>query len=576
MAHHRLPGISSTLFSTNEEAGVYGQANQGTALTLPAECVASFGGIFAFILLVALPLAILLTWLTVRLYRNNISRVMRQHSGSQPEAANKAPETAPDTPPGQPLSISIIKEDAAIPRSKATIAAEKRLTQTAAAYALAGLAQAIIISALTFALSNTQFLPVRFASTVFLYLWPVVPSLILTSVSDPRVKWIGIGGYFGLLLTLEWVLVGTGTMQGSAPGSLIIVWLTWMGPPSLLLWILSNRAWRSVGLLAYLVAVALTTGWLAATQGLACLSLALNDVTLWANYRWPVLVGTLVATAGLAALTLRSIANRYRRKQLSDQSLTLDSWWFVITLVEVVIQFDATQGASISFFLGFLVYRYISRRLLPTPGSSPISSLLLLRVFGYRYRSRKLLDQLSQRWRFLGPINLIGAPDVAATNLEPDELIQFWAGHGQDLFIAAPENLQARLGGIDHAPDPDGRYRVNEFFCYDDTWRETVKALAISSDAILMDLRSFGPKNHGCEYELGLLLADVPLNKTMLLVDNSTDRAVLEALLHRLWREIPLTSPNRNQQEPTLRLFEAAGPVHSIKPLMSILAGETR
>ncbi|MBJ6610482.1 MAG: hypothetical protein JG718_09010 [Candidatus Thiothrix moscowensis] len=262
-------------------------------------------------------------------------------------------------------------------------------------------------------------------------------------------------------------------------------------------------------------------------------------------------------------------------KQTSIQTLTLDSWWLVITLSEIIIQFEPTQGGSVSLILTFVAYKLISSHLLrrkadekqPKP-----ASLLLLRVFGHRLRSRQLLDQLSQRWSFIGPISLISAPDLAATNLEPDELLQFWGLRLRNLFVASEEDLQRRLGSFDAKPDPDGRYRINEFFCYDNTWKATVHALAVRSDAVLMDLRGFGEHNKGCSFELGLLLAEVPLARVVLLVDATTQRDALLRLLEELWQQLPADSVNRTLAEPRLCLFHAPPALHSVEPLLRRVA----
>lgn len=553
---------------------MYEETYQWTPSTLPAECVASFGGIFSFILLVALPIAIFFTWLTIQLYRRKISKTMRQLSESRPPKAESDLAEFSATPPHHALTLKTLHSGDEIPVTGAGITSSQKLRQTATAYVLAGLAQAITISALTFFLSKTEFLPIRFASTVFLYLWPIVPTLIVTSIGAPRVKWLSLAGYFGLLLTLDFSLNISGIMEVTNFGALLWTWLFWMGPPTVLLWILSNRAWRSVGLMAYLVSAALVGGWLLATQGLACLALSTNNVSLWTQYRWPVLIGAIAITSGLAWWVLRRISHRYAEKKTSDQSLTLSSWWLLITLVEIVIQFDATAGASVSFILGYLLYLWISRSLNARFSTGTPLSLLLLRVFGHRQRSRALLDQLSQRWRFIGPIHLIGAPDVATTNLEPDELIQFWGGQSQNLFVADERNLNHRLKHDDKLPDPDGRFRINEFFCYENTWRDTVKALASTSHAILMDLRGFGPDNRGCEFELGLLIKDVPLEKILLLVDETTHQQSLETVLKKLWVELPASSANRKNEKPELRLFETGGPIRSVLPLLSLLTAE--
>jgi hypothetical protein len=48
-----------------------------------------------------------------------------------------------------------------------------------------------------------------------------------------------------------------------------------------------------------------------------------------------------------------------------------------------------------------------------------------------------------------------------------------------------------RLASLDLEPDADGRYRINEMMCTDDTWRPTVEGLIGSVDVIMIDLRGF-------------------------------------------------------------------------------------
>jgi hypothetical protein len=108
---------------------------------------------------------------------------------------------------------------------------------------------------------------------------------------------------------------------------------------------------------------------------------------------------------------------------------------------------------------------------------------------------------------------------------------------------------------LDRTPDPDGRYRVNEFFCHADTWQPTMRRLAQKSDAILMDLRSFSRDNRGCAYELRELLDGVPVDRIVLVIDATTDRALLEAMLRDMWRTLAPTSPNLAPQQRALRIF---------------------
>ena len=108
---------------------------------------------------------------------------------------------------------------------------------------------------------------------------------------------------------------------------------------------------------------------------------------------------------------------------------------------------------------------------------------------------------------------------------------------------------------MDTGADPDGRYRVNEFFCRADTWQATMQRLSEMSDAVLMDLRSFAPANQGCLFELARLLDGVDLERVVFLVDQTTDRRFLEATLQRLWQELRAGSPNLESPSPAAGLF---------------------
>ena len=101
---------------------------------------------------------------------------------------------------------------------------------------------------------------------------------------------------------------------------------------------------------------------------------------------------------------------------------------------------------------------------------------------------------------------MIAGPDLVESTVEPHEFLEFLGGRLSRNFVRSDADLQRRLEAQQRGPDPDGRYRVNEFFCYADTWRHVMRALAAGSDAILMDLRSFAPANQGCLYELEQLL----------------------------------------------------------------------
>jgi hypothetical protein len=62
------------------------------------------------------------------------------------------------------------------------------------------------------------------------------------------------------------------------------------------------------------------------------------------------------------------------------------------------------------------------------------------------------------------------ATDVARGRFEPDEFLDFLSGRLANAYISTGVDLDRRLAGLDLRGYPDGRYRVNEFFCRIDTW----------------------------------------------------------------------------------------------------------
>jgi hypothetical protein len=213
------------------------------------------------------------------------------------------------------------------------------------------------------------------------------------------------------------------------------------------------------------------------------------------------------------------------------------------------------------FVLPFLAYKATSAaglRILK-PVDSPALTLLFLRVFGYEQRTQTLLDSLAARWRHIGPIRLIAGTDSAYASLEPHELYEFLGGRLSRQFIAGAADLEQRLPRAGVAPDPDGLYRIEDFYCHRDTWQMVVARLVRESDAILMYLRGFSEANQGCIFELRELVRTAPLSRTLLLVDRTTDLRLLEATTRAAWTALPANSPKFAEPVPTIALLHAKG-----------------
>lgn len=240
----------------------------------------------------------------------------------------------------------------------------------------------------------------------------------------------------------------------------------------------------------------------------------------------------------LAWWRLKALARGYEAKRFSDAQLLAHSWWllFVATrAVELVSVYPGTKPllgivaasvvcyALVPFTLSCLLRWAYGGTARPAP-----RMLLLLRVFGDTARTEALFDRIASRWQLFGPVTMIAAPDVVARTVDPGDMLRFFTGNLAASFVQSRENLANRLKSLDVAPDGDGRYRVSEFCCRDDTWQATIVALIVRADAVVMDLRGFTEQRHGCEFELQELAARLGPGRVVLVVDDSTDRALLE------------------------------------------------
>lgn len=248
-------------------------------------------------------------------------------------------------------------------------------------------------------------------------------------------------------------------------------------------------------------------------------------------------VGSFTLAAFLAYRILAWLSHAYESKRFSDAQLQLGCWAVVVVLA-VALEVDPRSDASIfsvpalwvfaAALLALWFYRRGTRDRAP---SRPPVRLLLLRVFSSESRGQRLLDDLGDRWSFLGPVYLVGGPDLAKLYLEPHELVLLLRRRLREAFVLDREGLGQRLAETDDQPDRDARYRVHEFFCSDDVWRDAVLALVGGCERILLDLRGFDESRQGTAYELELLARARVLDRTLLLVDEATDMELVDEVL---------------------------------------------
>jgi len=238
----------------------------------------------------------------------------------------------------------------------------------------------------------------------------------------------------------------------------------------------------------------------------------------------------------LAWLRLRKLARDYESKRFSDAQLLARTWWLMLVATigfEILVARERPVFALLlvvgEIMLFAPVNRWALQRLGVVCGSQARPTLLLLRVFGYTARTERLFDRVAARWRLIGPVTMIAAPDVTARTIDAGDYLRWLTGRVDELFVTPPASLDAKLAALDLNPDPDGRYRINEFCCRDATWQATVVELMLRADVVIMDVRGITQERRGCEFELQQLAQRLPPQRLVLVVDETTDKTVLQA-----------------------------------------------
>jgi hypothetical protein len=509
----------------------------------------SLAGMLALILLIASVLTALITASLLRQYGRAVLAMSRQRvtaddsptllplptsplaAGPAPSPARPDADPTPDAQRQSPHQMAGAVGSGPSPQLSEVARLDLRRARwgpwmSALVYSAAGLGYALLIT-LAWSVNSEAFgrFPLAVQITIFvlvvwIYCWPIVLTLNVVTAATLRQQWARYLLYgAGLLLLTAGGLTTISTFLAVA-----------IAVPTLVALALLQQGVRIVAPLVFVYMVV----WISAIRIVAGLVTMNADQALVVEIVGAIGVGAL-AISGYGWRTLAPIDWLYRRKLISDESLVVDAVWLSYTLF-VMTEFSVfgtvwavvVLGCFISYKLvalaGFAIVGHLS-------GPKRNHRLLLLRVFGSDRRSERLLAKLGTRWRHIGSIQLIIGADLAVANLEPHALLEFARGRLADRYITSQEDLERRLHEVDLEPDGDGRFRVNDFFCYADTWRMILSRLVVNSDVVLMDARGFSRSNRGCAFELDALRRLGALGRTVVIVDRATDRHYLNEIL---------------------------------------------
>jgi len=259
----------------------------------------------------------------------------------------------------------------------------------------------------------------------------------------------------------------------------------------------------------------------------------------------------LAVAAWCAWRALIALASRYAAKRFSDVQLSLGAYWALMTafMLGSVLKeqnpFEVRrltlESACLVIVSLWLLWRWLQsmalRRVARTAGASQ-GALLFLRVFKPSGRSEEFTDRFFAYWRFAAPVWMIAGPDLAGAYMEPNEFFAYVNGRLREHFVADPSEATRRVEALDSIRDPDGRFRVNEMYCTDDTWRPTVLAMMARAGAILLDLREYSRQRRGTRYELTELLRRATLNRVLVLVNAKDDMTSFATEIDTIWQEV--------------------------------------
>jgi hypothetical protein len=533
-------------------------------------------GQLPFILGAAGLLAFPISFLLLRLYRRAVLKSMDRQVGDAEGLPGAKEADAPSTPqPAAPLQIITLQETDAIPLPPEALGFHDRAVhapwRAAAVYSLGGAIFTAIMTMAILVSGKLHISPIRFLLVSWTYGWPILLSLGLIAGSRARTKLVLALAYFGGYVLLGGIALAL-SPKLSAMQLFTLWWTTNLIATVLVLAYLAHQV-RAVGpmVLTFLV-IAITgsqviVGLVGSSESLMR-RLVDYEFTLGLGFFggtglfWGLHVIGFAAFGVLGWLLVQWIRAGYERKKISDQSLTLDSLWLLFGIVysiELVFEGPGWIAAGLVAFLAYKIAVKVGFSLFESSVTRQGIRLLLLRVFALGKRSEKLFDAFGAHWRYIGPIQMIAGPDLATTTIAPHEFLQFLAGKLARRFIGDRKTLALRFAEMDLKPDRDWRYRVNDYFCFADTWKMVLNRLVSESDAVLMDLRSFSPERAGCIFEISELINSVSLDRTVFIVDATTDEPFLRQTIRQAWNDLRPSSPNYTSLSPRLLLLHYAG-----------------
>jgi hypothetical protein len=235
--------------------------------------------------------------------------------------------------------------------------------------------------------------------------------------------------------------------------------------------------------------------------------------------------GVFLVCLWLAMLVLRLLVSTVGRGFVSDISLVAGAGFTAVAAMLILAAETGSMGVLTAVLVAWLGASGAAYALALWMQPCPIKNrpLLLLRVFSRDRKAERFLDEVQARWRLAGPVLEIGGPDLARLNLDLREFVQFLRLRLYDLMQPRCTSAAAFTATLDLGIDCEGRFRLNQVFCFDSSWQVTLERLLALSDAVVLDLRGFDPGRAGTTHEVGRLAALGLFHRVVAVYDERTD-----------------------------------------------------
>jgi hypothetical protein len=542
-----------------------------------------FTGVLPLILILAAILTALASFFLLQLYRRSVLKKMGQRiRGASVHPTEELASEKSILPTVPPLSFASISESFPTPMTTNAQSLYTTLRSTpwrfTLIYLLGGLGYGIVMALSFLTSAQVGMTMFNFLFALSLFAWPIAITAFLISTTSKFSQWTALIIY--LVISLAIILL-TAAPKWPIVWNMIRVWV-WEGIQIVFVLVaFLNRRTRAVAPLIMTFAIFAMTGIVIALvygidpmAGFLFSGHWLANIFLMVSRAFGpkaiapitfILLGSIgVIVFGVVGWSIIRIIRRlYLTKRISDQSLYIDSIWFIFAIIQSIQMVFEGPWWMLAGLVAFIVYKIVTgvgfsvvRKKLES--SENVPQLLILRVFSLGRKSEMLYNIVTRSWRYAGNALFITGPDLVAATVEPHDFLEYLSGRLSNRFIDSQETLHQRMAEMDLAPDPDGRFRIKDFFCYDDTWKMALSRLVHESEVILMDLRSFSAKNAGCKFEIAELINHIPLDRVIFVIDKTTDEKFMRQTMVEAWKTMQPSSPNRTSRGK-LNLFEYTG-----------------